>query len=57
MAKMNTIDMWFGNAFEFKEKITLDDLYKKEKCAECQDEEGKEYIPPPTNKDTLKYIQ
>ncbi len=48
MVKASTLDMWFEGKFEMKERITLDDLYKKtpqERCQGCQGEE--QYTPPP----------
>ena len=57
MVKASTLDMWFEGKFEMKEKITLDDLYKKtahERCSGC--EEGQEQYTPPPDDGKTTYI-
>jgi hypothetical protein len=50
--KAMVIDMWFEGKFNFKEKITMDDLAKSKQELEGDDDEcenckNEKYVPPP----------
>lgn len=48
MVKASTLDMWFEGKFELKERIRLDELYKKKtQYKEEHSCESEKYTPPP----------
>lgn len=60
--KGRVVDMWFEGQFQFRERITLEEMYAAHqagKCAECEEEgEGQmeQYISPPDEGRTRAYV-